>query len=316
CDDTPAPNGDVFGVVTNGKTKQWNEADVADIRQDLSGAAIDTHIVYVDDGNKTGEWSKVIVGDLTTGDPTLLELAAVHEDLEAATYSDGWYVLATSLSAIDNENKQRLTRVRIDSTPAITDEESVTLRTEVMAAMQAHDATWYEQWKDEASKEGGLNIEGITRAATDDGRIMYGVRSPKYGANFGNPATNADYSLDDGVAIIATVQDPFGTPEVSLMTIDLGIHAVRGIEWIPAMNTYVVIGGRSFKASDYSLWTWDGTDGGGVAALGLEGFDELCRPESVFQETEGDQDYLVVMSEESGEDCDGAAFTWIKAQVL
>ncbi|MCP4504153.1 MAG: hypothetical protein GY822_29875, partial [Deltaproteobacteria bacterium] len=47
CDDTPAPNGDVFGVVTNGKTKQWNEADVADIRQDLSGAAIDTHIVYV-----------------------------------------------------------------------------------------------------------------------------------------------------------------------------------------------------------------------------------------------------------------------------
>ena len=118
----------------------------------------------------------------------------------------------------------------------------------------------------------------------------------------------------DGVAIIAIVEDAFGdSPSFRFETLDLDGHGVRGMEWIPALNGYVIIGGPVVKANDYSLWRWAAD--GRLEPLELDGFDQLCRPESVIQIKEHGAPHLVVLSEESGGACLDAPFTLIKAEI-
>ena len=50
--------------------------------------------------------------------------------------------------------------------------------------------------------------------------------------------------------------------------------------------------------------------------LDLPGMDQLCRPESVIQQTKDGKNYLVVISEDSGPECDGVPFTYIRAEIL
>ena len=137
--------------------------------------------------------------------------------------------------------------------------------------------------------------------------------------NFGNPALSPNLKLDKGDAIIATIQDPFGaSPTITLQTIQLKTgtveDGVRAIEWISALDAYVIVGGPVPAGNVYSLWTWDGL--GDPQSLALDGFDQLCRPEAVIQLTEDDTDFLVVLSEESGGACAGVEFTYIKAEIL
>jgi hypothetical protein len=86
------------------------------------------------------------------------------------------------------------------------------------------------------------------------------------------------------------------------------------MEWIPAMGSYVIIGGPVPAADNYSLWqlTWNGT----LKPLELPGFENLCRPESVMQIKEGYKEYLVVLSEESGAACNNVPYTFIMAEIL
>ncbi len=183
---------------------------------------------------------------------------------------------------------------------------------------------WFKRIENEEGKSGGLNIEGISAYHKPGSKLVWGLRSPLFGDDFAKPidysGTNSDKNLVKylytGKAIIALVDNPFnGSPSFTFETIDLMGHGIRGIEWIPAMNAYVIIGGRVFKANDYSLWIWN-PDSASLVKLDLDGFSALCRPESVIQLTENGNNYLVILSEDSGGACENAPFTFIKAEIV
>jgi len=306
-----------FGQITTGSNSQYHiQNDVP--RQDLSGAATDgEHIIFVDDGGKPSDFNFVrVMEELPDTAGVDLPLTLNHEDMEGATFYRDYFVATTSLGKSSDADYRRLTRFKIDDNGTLAQEQSVDLRDELMAALQANFGDdWYNRIKDEPAKSGGLNIEGISQVGTGQDVLAWGLRSPLAGDNFGNPATNPALSLSDGSAIIAFVSNPFDSnPSFSFETVDLGGHGVRGMEWIPAMGGYVIIGGPTIKANGYSLWLWSHPHG--LEQLDLSGFDHLCRPESVIQVTEDNKPYLVVLSEESGAACDNVDYTYIQAEIL
>lgn len=306
-----------FGDITMGKIAQYHDQDGP--RQDLSGAAMGERIIFVDDGGSPSDLSGVLVGTISEDPPFVHEFAEIHRDLEGATFGNEYYVVTTSLSDAADAAYRQLTRFRFDDSDVLVDVDSVDMRDDLMEALRVEFGDdWYDRIKDEPGNAGGLNIEGITRSEHDGPALVWGLRSPLFGDDFGNPASDPDNSLDSGVAIVAIVDDAFApAPAFSFDTLDLDGHGIRGIEWIPAMQTYVVIGGSVPKADGYTLWTWSGPDRGTAPEpLPLSGFSSLCRPESVIQETRNELDYLVVLSEESGGACDDAVFTFIRARIL
>ena len=179
----------------------------------------------------------------------------------------------------------------------------------------------------EDPRSGGLNIEGLTRPRSRNDVLWWGLRSPLFGDTFGNPATDPGLSLAEGVAIIAKVRNPFDDdPKFDFQTLhlptDLGDHGIRGIEWIPKLKGYVVIGGPIPAQDEYSLWRLDAA--GGLVRLDddllypelEEAFRGLCRPESVIQVSEAGKDYLVILSEESGAPCAGVAYNFIMVEIV
>jgi hypothetical protein len=306
-----------FGQIITGKNSQYHEQPAGSFRQDLSGAATDnTNIIFVDDGGSPPDFSFVrVMQQLPDDNAVNLPLTQNHQDLEGATYYQDFFVATGSLSDVDVHPDARwLTRFKLDQTGSqLIDETSVDLRDQLLAALQAHfGQEWFDRIKDLAGRDGGLNIEGLSRAHTGQDVLLWGLRSPLWGDNF--PA-----DLRDGAAIIAKVYQPFGAePTFQFETLDLqtelGNHGIRAMEWIPKLHGYVIIGGPVQKANDYSLWRL--RPNGALERIELPGFDQLCRPESVLQLTADGKDYLVVLSEESGAACDNVAFTFIQAEIL
>jgi hypothetical protein len=303
-----------LGPISTGKNSLYHtEQGVA--RNDLSGAATDGHnIVFDDDGGDTGfpdfgfDFVRV-QSDIPDADGRSIPLSQHHSDLEAATFLNGYYYITTSLSS--NAAAQRLTtRFRLDAYHnQLLDEQSVDLTDQLKDALHQHFGDdWYNSWKDLAAKSGGLNIEGLSRTNSHADAIIFGLRSPLIGGDF--PA-----DLKSGSTIFARVNHPFGqTPTFDFFTADLGGYGVRGMEWIPGMHSYVVSAGPVEKATDYHLWQI--FPNGDARPLDLPGYSQLCRPESVIQQDKDGKQYLVVLSEDSGPECVGTPFTYIRAEIL
>jgi hypothetical protein len=301
-----------FGEITTGKTSLYHTQNGVP-RNDLSGTATDGNsIIFVDDGGDAGAGFGFnfvrVTSDLPDDDGYNIPLALAHADAEAATYANGWFYLTTSFDTTAPE-RSRLTRFHLDAANhQLLDQQSVNLRDGLIAALRTEfGEDWYNSWKDLPGKSGGLNIEGLSAPKTGEDAVVFGLRSPLFGGDF--PA-----NLRSGNAILAKVKHPFGdNPQYDFMAVDLDGFGVRGFEWIPAMHSYVVIGGPVEKGNDYGLYQV--FPDGSSRALELEGFHQLCRPESVIQQTKNGKDYLVVISEDSGPECAGVPFTFIRAEI-
>lgn len=320
-----------FGEIIIGFNLQYHEQPAGSFRQDLSGAATDgRHIIFVDDGGSPSDFNFVrVMTALPDEQAENLALFENHKDLEAATFHNGRFVISTSLSSAADPDQQRLTRFRLnESGDQLLFEKSVLLRDELMAALEEEfGEEWFDRIRDEDPRSGGLNIEGLTRPRSRNDVLWWGLRSPLFGDTFGNPDTDPDLSLSDGLAIVAKVRNPFDDdPRFDFQTLhlptDLGDHGIRGIEWIPKLKGYVVIGGPIPAADDYSLW-WLSTAGKLVRlddelldAELEEAFRGLCRPESVIQLSEDGKDYLVILSEESGAACDAVSYNFIMVEIV
>lgn len=302
-----------FGEITTGKNSLYHTQNGVP-RTDLSGAATDgKHIIFVDDGGDSGagygfNFARVMTG-IPDDDGVNIPFTEDHKDAEGATYHRGWWYAATSLSS-SAAAQRRLTRFHLDAANnQLRDEQSVDLVDSLKAALRADFGDeWYNSWKDLAAKSGGLNIEGISRPNTAEDAIVLGLRSPLFGGDFPN-------DLHSGNAILAKVKHPFSDhPTYDFTTVNLGGLGVRGFEWIPAMHSYVISAGPVEKATEYDLYQVfpDGSE----REIDLPGMDTLCRPEAVIQETKNGKHYLVVLSEDSGPECDGAPFTYIRAEIL
>lgn len=299
-----------LGPIETGKFSLYHNQNGVD-RTDLSGIATDgKHVIIVDDGGDAGEGFGFnfvrVSSDVPDTDGVNLPLALPHSDVEAATYANGWFYLTTSY-AINDPDYQRTTRFKIKNGQLV-NQQSVNLNDGLREALrETFGDEWYDSWKDLGERAGGLNIEGLSRHHSGQDAIVFGIRGPQFGGNFPD-------DLVSGHAILATVKKPFSNnPKFDFTVVDLDGFGVRGFEWIPALHSYVVIGGPVERGNTYGLYQV--FVNGDVRPLDLPGFSTLCRPESVFQQEKNGKKYLVVTSEDSGAPCVDTPFTYIRAEI-
>lgn len=301
-----------FGEIITGKNSRYHERPAGTFFQDLSGAATDgNHIIFADDGGDPPDFNFVrVMSEFPDNNAVNIPLALTHKDLEGATFHRDYFVVTGSLAEAGNPDTRRLTRFKLDSSSnQLVEETSVDLRDRLMAGLQARFGNeWFDRIKNADPRAGGLNIEGISGPHTGQNLLLWGLRSPLFGNNF---PTN----LRDGVAIIAAVYNPFsGDPSIDFITVDLQGDGIRGMEWIPKLHGYVIIGGPVERGNTYTLWRL--RLNGELEKIDLPGFHSLCRPESVMQLNQNGKHYLVVLSEESGAACNNTPYTFIQAEIL
>ena len=333
--------GDIsFGTITTGFIAKYHEQPAGTFTQDLSGAATDGQvIIFADDGGnlpnsplRPPAFIRLVRGGFFDTQTVNVPLALEHKDLEGATFRNGEFAVITSHSKAGSENQsfRRLTRFKLsEDALKLQDEKSVDLRDPLMAALQRFGQAqfgnddWFNRIKSADEEAGGLNIEGLSTTGDDISDSLYvGFLGPLLGPCFANP-TCPD-NLTTGEAIVVKVKNPFSSePSFEFTKLNLltarGNHGVKGMELIPAMKGFVIIGGPR-RGGDFSLWLWDGD--AGLERLDLPDtepgnfgnlFRKLCRPEAVIPIEEKGEDLLVVFSEHSTPQCANAPFTFIKA---
>lgn len=328
--DPSAISSQRFGRVTYGRVQTYHEQD-CQLRHDLSGAAFhDGLIITVDDGGQPSDYPFVhVMRTLPDDHPVRLPVAADQKDLEGATWSRGYYVTTTSMSLFDKSGISLfnqhdfadISRFSIDLVAKQrTKVSQIPLRSRLLAGLQQHFAndTWFQRIDGQQPRKGGLNVEAITRTADEQGQetLLLGLRSPLFGNHFGHPEMDSSLSLKEGAAIVAIISDPFGTkPSITFTTVDLNGAGIRAMEWIPALNGYVIVSGPVMRKGSFNLWFWPHTDGP-AEPLFLPGFQHLCRPEAVIPFMEDTTPYLVILSESSGLECSKTMFSYVKAKIL
>ena len=323
-----------FHTITTGFITKYHERPAGTFTQDWSGAATDGQvIIFADDG---GSFIRVVRGGLPDTQAVNVPLALDHKDMEGATFRHGVFAVITSHTKTGPENQpfRRLTRFRLsEDALKLKDEKSVDLRDPLMAALQKFGQAqfgnddWFNRIKNADERNefaGGLNIEGLSTTGDDISDALYvGIKAPLFGPCFANPT--CPNNLRTGDAIVAKVKKPFSSePSFEFTKLNLltarGNHGIRGVELIPAMKGFVIIGGPVERGGNFSLWFWDGN--AGLERLDLPDtepgnfgnlFRKLCRPEAVIPMEEKGEDLLVVFSEHSTPQCANAPFTFIKA---
>jgi hypothetical protein len=332
-----------FGTITTGFITKYHELPAGTFIQDLSGAATDGQvIVFADDGGnlpnaplRPPAFIRVVTGGLPDTQAVNVPLAQEHKDLEGATFRNGVFAVITSHSKAGSENQpfRRLTRFKLREDTnqlKLQDEKSVDLRDPIMAALQTFGQAqfgnddWFNRIKNADERAGGLNIEGLSTTGDDISDSLYvGILGPLFGPCFANPM--CPNNLGIGEAIVVKVRNPFSSePSFEFTKLNLltarANHGIKGMELIPAMKGFVIIGGPVERGGDFSLWFWDGdaelerldlpdTEPGNFGNV----FRKLCRPEAVIPMEEKGEDLLVVFSEHSTPQCANAPFTFIKA---
>ena len=85
----------------------------------------------------------------------------------------------------------------------------------------------------------------------------------------------------------------------ALEELDLGGHGIRGLSYVPAMGTYLVIGGPvSREHAKFDLWLWSGQQGAParrVTVPGLRGFEKA---EGVSPAIVGGMERIVIVSDD------------------
>ncbi len=298
-------------------------------RQDTSGSAWDGEriIIAYDGGNDsydTGvrifpqfDSKKSLEDSFKHGE--LLTRSVIQRDIEGATYINGSYFTTSSMSLIDEESPgyRLLVEFHLDQKKHnLTWERSVDLRRTLLDALKSEcgDAGWFSRVKNVFGRRGGLNVEGLSFDPQNDNGLILGLRSPLCAQNFGSPDFDDKLSLRNGKAMLISLSHPFeAKPEFTVTRLDLNGHGVRGMEYIRGLQGYLIIGGPVAKENDYSLWFYqpDKT----LFQVHVPGFSKLCRPETVIETKINQQDKVIIFSEEAGNACKNAQFTYIGATV-
>ncbi|MDM0025388.1 DUF3616 domain-containing protein [Variovorax saccharolyticus] len=214
------------------------------------------------------------------------------DDLEGLALDRAGFVYAiTSHSRNDDgeekKSRERLVRFRIDGNRVL-DTRVVEGLKQAMTAKHPLLAAAAEQ-KD-AKNAGGLNIEAL-EISPDQQRLLIGFRSP----------------LHEGRAIIASIENPAGIfekdepPRLSdaLFELDLDGHGIRGLSFVPALGSYLVVSGPvSRGAGEFALWLWEGLPQDAVRRLGIAGLASLERAEGVSPAEIGGRTGIVIVSDD------------------
>ena len=136
-------------------------------------------------------------------------------------------------------------------------------------------------------ERGGLNIEGL--AATPDGRLLIGFRSP----------------VPEGRALIVPIANPsdviFRDREPRLgraTTVALGGRGIRSIEYVPAMRAYAIAAGNGGGRRGFALYRWSGAATDPARLLDGATLDGL-NPEAIVVDR-AHPERLLILSDDSG----------------
>ncbi|VUD47801.1 hypothetical protein TDB9533_01100 [Thalassocella blandensis] len=311
ADEALAPK---FTVQAKGKTPLYQF--YGSYLQDLSASAYDQGVVLLGfDGGRNAQFPELrITDEASLPKPAkLLKRQLVQKDIEAATAADGKFYVIASLSQEDEDTQDYrvFVELTLDDRKEVASERYVYFRKKLLKILQRHfdDDLWFARIATTFGKSGGLNVEGLS--VTDvPGQLMVGLRSPLYDKNFGDKVFGKNISLDRGKAILVNVTDPFSKRMKSdVITLDLDGQGVRGMEYIPALKGYVIIGGSVEKGNNFSLWFYRPAPYL-LEKISLQDFDHLCRPESILSIPE--QSIFYILSEESGSACNDVKFSFLK----
>jgi hypothetical protein len=187
----------------------------------------------------------------------------------------------------EKKSREKLVRFRVDGkrvvNPKVVDglKQALMARHAVLAAAA--------QVRDVKAR-GGLNIEGL-EISPDQQQLLIGFRSP----------------LRDGRALIARLENPSAifdageAPRISavLDELDLGGHGIRGLAYVPALSSYLVIGGpTSREQADFGLWQWSGQPGAPARRVTIPGLRGLARAEGVSPAVVGGIERIVIVSDD------------------
>jgi len=242
-----------------------------------------------------------------------LPLDQDHKDAEAASQlPDGKTILITSsmtgytpatgsVPANDNPlyNYVSSYEVSLNATgfPVLNNPKHRLMRPTIMSWLQKYGAKfpgWYERISVMSEKTGNLNIEGLSYSGHNSKYdLVWGLRSPLMSATFAT-GSGANQVLDNGNALLVFakgVLDPnvaTGDIQYRIVEVNLNGKGVRSMEWIPALNGYLISAGPVPKADNYALWLYqpDPLDESRYTLTEMTSllpqFSQLGRPEGIL----------------------------------
>lgn len=290
--------------------------------QNISGAATnDESIVLIDDGGAVLPhsiffWNGDINSQIT---PASFPLPIKHTDLESTTWYNNKLFISTSMTSSepDSWSSNLLTKIEFNKAcqcPA--DINSVIFKPKLLNALKSNfPSDWYARISNSSSKKGGINVEGMSYIPGDSPSLLLGFRSPLSGNKFGDNNSNTKLSFRNGKAIIAEVINPMiNESKFTFHLLDLNGLGIRSIGYSKSKGGYFIIAGQANIGNDYALWFWNHKSNN-LRQYNIEGFDKLCRPESVFEWTENNKKYLYILSEHAGNACRNTTIDAIRAEL-
>lgn len=137
-------------------------------------------------------------------------------------------------------------------------------------------------------ESGGLNIEGL--AATPDGRLLIGFRSP----------------VPEGRALIVPIENPSGVlfrdqePRLGrATTVALGGRGIRSIEYVPAMRAYAIAAANDDGRRAFALYRWSGAAADAPRPLEGAPMEGNLSPEAIVVERDHPE-RMILLSDDSG----------------
>ena len=249
------------------------------------------HFVVANDENDTlsiyrGER---VVGTLDLA-PFLGTRAGRESDIEAAAAIGSRIYWITSHGrsrrAVAEPSRQRLfaTEVRSGPTPMLepVGQPYAHLLRDLESAESLQPYNLGEAARLAPEANGGLNIEGL--AATPDGRLLIGLRSP----------------LVDRRAVVISLNNPDDVihgrrAELGLpVTLDLDGRGIRSIDLVGA--AYWIVGGPTGDTGSFAVYRWSGKGGDPVRPFPIELGD--LRPEALFAIPQSNQ--IRLLSDDGG----------------
>lgn len=309
---------EILKQVSTGSTPLYRYNDTQ--LQDLSGAAYVNGRVYLaSDGGKNSDFPEVRVTSYANlkKPALLLQRQIVQRDIEGATQSADALYLTSSMSQVndDTEDYRVLAEIKLNDDGSIFSERYIYARDMIISAMEKHfgDTAWLRRVKVSFGKNGGLNVEGLSVSDKGSEHLVFGFRSPLVDDKFGSPELDPSFSLTQGLAIIMQVSSPFDVmqPATNITLVDLNGQGIRGMEYIPALNGYIIISGGVEKLDVYDLWLYEPkTSKTTKLSKAGDDFSKLCRPEAVLNIPETST--LLILSEESGNACANVKFNYVE----
>jgi hypothetical protein len=250
----------------------------------LAAVPGDSQFLFVDDGQEHEIFLLTLSRDGSqTGDAVALPLPADVTDMEGVTTDGRFFYTVGSQSKRSGFEGDGLVRFTFD--PRTRRIDSVTVIRGVKAWLAAHVTEL--RGTERLIGDEVLNIEGLAWDPSH-GRLLLGLRAPVV--------------ADSALVVAVRLADTGGAFTAENLTVDgpalrlpVGGAGIRGIEWDPFANAFLVITGASLddEDRDFRLLEWNGQSGSPPREIAT--YDRRLKPEGVARATLGGQPSRVLV---------------------